>query len=63
MSNNKQSNKMKNLPEGMIPDRDNIVYYDTEKNEFYIIKWEDGGNNDYPIRYYIDLKKQTNEQQ
>lgn len=44
---------MKNLPEGMIPDRDNVVYYDTEKRQFYIIKWEDGGNNDIPIRIYL----------
>jgi hypothetical protein len=28
-------NKMKNLPEGMIPDRDNVAYYDTEKEQFY----------------------------
>ena len=45
--------KMKNLPEGMIPDRDNIVYYDTEREEFYIIKWEDWGNSDHPERHYI----------
>jgi len=38
----------------MYPDRDNLVYYDTEKCQFYIIKWEDGGNNDIPHRYYID---------
>ena len=44
---------MKKLPEGMISDKDNVVYYDTEKEQFYIIKWEDGGNNDIPIRYYI----------
>ena len=44
---------MENLPKGMIPDRDNVVYYDTEKEQFYIIKWEDGGNNDIPIRIYI----------
>ncbi len=54
--------KMKNLPEGMVPDRDNIVYYDTEKQKFYIIKWEDTGNNDRPVRYYIDLSN-NNEQQ
>lgn len=47
---------MKNLPEGMIPDRDNIVYYDTEKDQFYIIKWEDGGNKDIPVRIYIPKK-------
>ncbi len=35
------------------PDRDNVVYYDTEKGQFYIIKWEDGGNSDTPKRYYI----------
>jgi hypothetical protein len=44
---------MKNLPKEMLPDRDNIVYYDTEKNQFYMIKWEDTGNNDIPIRIYI----------
>lgn len=50
---------MKNLPEGMIEDRDNAVYYDTEKCRFYIIKWEDGGNSDYPIRQYIDAQSFT----
>lgn len=45
--------KMKNLPDGMIPDRDNLVYYDTELGQFYIIKWEDTGNGDRPIRHYI----------
>ena len=44
---------MKNLPEGMIPDRDNKVYYDTEQGKFYMISWEDGGNCDIPTRYYI----------
>ena len=44
---------MKNLPEGMIPDRDNIVYYDTELEKFYMIKWEDGWDNDVPSRTYI----------
>ena len=46
-------NKMKNLPNGMIPDRDNIVYYDTEREQFYMVGWEDGGNDDIPIRIYI----------
>lgn len=44
---------MKNLPEGMTPDRDNIVYYDTESNQFYLINWVDTGNNEIPIRHYI----------
>ena len=44
---------MKNLPEGMIADRDNVVYYDTEKEKFYIIKWKDDGDRDIPTRYYI----------
>ena len=49
---------MKNLPEGMIPDRDNVVYYDTELGKFYIIKWEDDGNREIPVRYYLPkLKK------
>lgn len=46
--------KMDGLPEGMIPDRDNLVYYDTERQQFYIIKWTDGGNNDYAERHYIE---------
>ena len=44
---------MENLPKGMIPDRDNQVYYDTEKGQFYIIRWTDGGNSDIPERFYI----------
>ena len=44
---------MKNLPEGMIPDRDNQVYYDTENHRFYMIRWVDTGNNDIPERIYI----------
>lgn len=44
---------MKNLPEGLVPDRDNVVYYDTEKKQFYLIKWEDNGNTEVPIRIYI----------
>jgi hypothetical protein len=47
--------KMEGLPEGMIPDRDNIVYFDTEKFQFYIIQWEETGNNDIPHRHYIQL--------
>lgn len=45
---------MKNLPDDMIPDRDNQAYYDTERKQFYIIRWEETGNNDIPVRYYID---------
>ena len=48
-------NKMKGLPEGMMADHDNVVYYDTEKEQFYIIKW-DKGYYDYPNRYYIDTQ-------
>ncbi len=44
---------MKNLPKGMIPNRDNLVCYDTEKEQFYIIEWIDGGNNDIAVRHYI----------
>jgi len=44
---------MKNLPAGMIPDRDNLVYYDTERGQFYMIRWEDTGNSDIAHRYYI----------
>lgn len=46
---------MKNLPEGMIPNRDNQVYFDTEKWKFYIIRWEDGGNSDIPRKFYLDF--------
>ena len=49
--------KMKNLPDNMIPDKDNIVYYDTELRRFYIIEWEDGGNSDIPHRHYINTNK------
>lgn len=44
---------MKNLPEGMLSDRDNIVYYDTEKNQLYMIKWNDNGGRDIAKRIYI----------
>jgi hypothetical protein len=47
---------MENLPEGMAPDRDNLVYFDTEKCQFYLIKWEDVGNRDEPLRYYLPLE-------
>lgn len=45
---------MENLPEGMKADRDNKVYYDTEKQMFYMIHWIDTGNNEIPKRHYID---------
>lgn len=41
----------------MVPDRDNAVYYDTEKKQFYIIWWEETGNSDIPHRIYIESKK------
>jgi hypothetical protein len=44
---------MRNLPDGMRPDRDNEVYYDTEREQFYLIKWVDTGNSDRPTRIYI----------
>ena len=44
---------MEGLPKGMIPNRDNLVYYDTEKKQFYYIQWEDSGNGDRAIRHYI----------
>jgi len=43
---------MNNLPKGMIPDHDNQVYYDTEREQFYIIRWEEG-YYDTPHRIYI----------
>ena len=45
---------MKNLPEGMIPDRDNRVYFDTEKWKFYMIRWEEG-YYDIAHRIYINI--------
>jgi hypothetical protein len=45
---------MRNLPEGMIADHHNQVYYDTELGQFYIIKWEEG-YYDIPTRYYIPV--------
>lgn len=45
---------MKNLPKDMIPDRDNVVYYDIELERFYMIKWEDQGDHEIPYRIYID---------
>lgn len=48
---------MNGLPKGMIPDRDNVVYYDTEKNLFYMILWEDEGDRDIPRRIYINEKE------
>lgn len=44
---------MKSLPKGMIPDRDNQVYYDTERNQFYMVTWKDEGNREVPTRHYI----------
>ena len=44
---------MKNLPQNMIPDRDNQVYYDTEKKLLYYIEWQDYGNGERPIRHYF----------
>lgn len=41
---------MKNLPEGMTPDKDNAVYFDPEKGMFYMIHWQD---SETPKRYYI----------
>jgi hypothetical protein len=43
---------MKNLPVGMVPDRDNVVYYDSERKQLYIIQWADN----QPFRYYIPKK-------
>lgn len=50
---------MKGLPEGMIVDRDNVVYYDTEKQLFYMIKWRNEGDRDIAYRFYIKLTSET----
>lgn len=49
---------MKELPDGMIPYRDNNVYYDTDNKLFYIISWHDTGNGEIPTRHYIHTHKQ-----
>lgn len=46
---------MKGLPKGMIADRDNQVYFDTERGQFYMIQWTDGGNSDIAERIYIEI--------
>ena len=44
---------MENLPEGMSPDKDNVVYFDTELQQFYMIYWADSGDHASPKRIYI----------
>jgi len=44
---------MRNLPLDMKADHDNKVYYDTEREQFYMITWKDCGNRDEPKRHYI----------
>lgn len=46
---------MMRLPKGMEPDRDNVVYFDTEAFQFYIIEWVDNGNGETAKRHYIEL--------
>lgn len=48
---------MENLPKDMVPDRDNIMYFDTGSGRPYLIKWEpkEGGGL-YPVRFYISFK-------
>jgi len=46
---------MENLPKGMTPDKDNIVYYDPDKGLLYFIEWEETGNNDIPHRHYFQV--------
>lgn len=47
---------MNNLPQGMIPDRDNEVYYDTERHQFYLVEWYAGDTPDCARRIYIKIK-------
>lgn len=41
----------------MRPDKDNIVYYDSERFQFYIIEWIETGNNDIPKRHYLSSER------
>lgn len=50
---------MKNLPKDMIPDKNNVVFYDTEKGRLYIIQRVNVGNKEIPKRYYINDKEST----
>lgn len=44
---------MENLPEGMKQDRDNVVYFDTELNQFYMIYMANTEDPANPVRIYI----------
>lgn len=44
---------MDKYPIGTDADGNSPVYYDTDKSQFYIIKWEDRGNGPRPVRHYI----------
>ena len=33
------------------------VYWDEEKKQFYWIEWIETGNNDIPVRHYIEIPK------
>ena len=39
----------------MITVDDKPVYYDPEKHRFYWVEWDETGNNDIPIRHYLDV--------
>ena len=40
-----------------IEKNDKPVYWDSEKNMFYWIEWEDTGNSEIPHRHYIVISK------
>lgn len=33
---------------------DKPVYFDSESNQLYWIEWQETGNNDIPIRHYLN---------
>ena len=33
---------------------DKQVYWDDQKNQFYWIEWIETGNNDIPVKHYIE---------
>jgi hypothetical protein len=41
------------LPDGVRADRDNLVYWDPQRRQFYWIEWKDLGNRDEATRHYI----------
>ncbi len=39
----------------MSNDEHKQVYWDIQQNQFYWIEWVETGNNDIPIKHYIEM--------